>query len=79
MDPKSNTRWFSRAVLVIALAATISAALFPPWLYTLHAAGMYAKRDAGLGFILDPPNRFASEVWGIQLDFPRLLLEWVCI
>ena len=83
----SRLLWTRKTIAVMAALAFVLAGLFPPWLYTVNVTGMHLRRDAGYSFLLSPPHRSKETpflgawetVWGIQLDTPRLLIEWACI
>jgi hypothetical protein len=82
-------------ILAIATVAFIVAGLFPPWLYTFDTSGVHSRKNAGYSFISQPPatdfesankelkrigiQPYLPEYYGIQIDYIRLSIEWICI
>ena len=49
--------------------------IFPPW---LDISNQGHTRSTAYSFILSPPAT-ASGSYGVELDIPRLVVEWLCI
>jgi len=57
--------------------------LFPPWQFTADRNGedgFHSRKPAAVSFLLTPPINPARTVGnGVQIDFGRLILEWVAL
>ena len=72
---------FNYRVTPYVFAFLIAASIFPPWVRTYSTGELaMSTSPAGYGFILDPPTpEFEEAVFGLQVDWSRLLLEYFAI
>ena len=70
------------AILFFVLVAFAAASLFPPWCYIENPSGHVRSFPVGIHFLLLPPDPVRdnySPSLGVQIDFGRLVLEWLVI
>jgi hypothetical protein len=71
-----------RTVYIGTLTAFVLTCFFPPWLNTFDHNGQYgghSRKSAGYCFIATPPTPQSSPFYGVQIDFTRLAIEWLCL
>lgn len=67
-------------ILIAAGVIFIAIGIFPPWTYTLDAQSIHREKPAGYAFIVSPPNpEENAPAFGVQLDIPRLLIQWLVL
>jgi len=67
---------------IVSLAALlfVLAAVFPPWVYTFDRTGSHSRTSADYQFILTPPTpQDTGPFYGVEIDGPRLAVEWACV
>ena len=65
-----------RLIIVVGAIAILACCLFPPWVHTFKAEGIYSEESAGYSLLISPPARKSKSVkFGIKLDSSRLLLQ----
>ncbi len=70
-----------KRLLICAAALFILTCLCPPWQYTTDGNnGFHSRQPASYAPIFDPPtNPDRTYGHGVQIDFGRLILEWVVL
>jgi hypothetical protein len=56
------------------VCAVVLTGLYPPWVQTFYRARM--KRPAGYSLLFTPPQVSGG---GVEIDWSRLLLQWILI
>lgn len=73
-NPKQHRMLIAAGVIFVAIG------IFPPWTYTLEAQSIHREKPAGYAFIVSPPNpEENAPAFGVQLDIPRLLIQWLVL
>lgn len=67
-------------ILIGAVVIFAGMGLFPPWTYTFDAPSIHRVKPAGYKLIVAPPNsEHEDSRCGVQLDFLRLLIQWIVL
>ena len=69
-----------KKIIIIGAILLIVCCLFPPWIYTFKASGMYSEESAGYSLFINPPAKKSKNPrFGVKLDTSRLLLQFFMI
>ncbi|MGI2098566.1 hypothetical protein [Shewanella glacialipiscicola] len=67
-------------ILIAAGMIFVGMGLIPPWTYTLDAQSIHREKPAGYTLIIAPPNpEKDAPAYGVRLDIPRLLIQWIVL
>ena len=64
-----------KKVLWIGIVIVVLMGLFPPWTDTLEG---FRTEPRGYVIIFKPPYSRGG-AWGVQIDFQRLILQWLIV
>jgi len=71
-----------RRALIIVVTVFCLMGLFPPWVQTVSIPNAPQMITTAVGYHLiftPPPTTEDSAIFGVQLDWPRLLVQWVVL
>lgn len=69
-----------RKVVIVGIVLFILMGLFPPWTYTLSAHSIKREKPAGYALIISSPEpEKNSMVFGVKIDVPRLIIQWIVL
>jgi hypothetical protein len=67
-------------ILIAAGVIFIAMGTFPPWTYTLDLESVHREKPAGYALIVSPPPpEKDAPAYGVQIDFSRLLIQWLIL
>jgi hypothetical protein len=67
-------------ILIASAALFIAMGLFPPWTYTFDYQSAHSEKPAGYSMIIVPPaSEEDSPLYGVHLDMPRLMVQWLVL
>ena len=65
-----------RKMAILGVLLIIGMCIFPPWIYTFKASGVYSENPAGYSFIAEPPSPKSYNVrHGVEIDLNRLSIQ----
>ena len=69
-----------KKIIIIGVILLIACCLFPPWIYTFKANGIYSEESAGYSLFINPPAKKTNNPkFGVKLDTSRLLLQFFMV
>ncbi len=68
-------------VLSIALLTILSMGIYPPWNQTATFSSAVVYHEKAYGWLVNPPypNQGRRELWKVEIDVQRLLLQWLLV
>lgn len=68
-----------KIVIIVGIVAIVIMGMFPPWIYTYKDKSTYSMGPAGYSFIAIPPKSRLYSGYGVKLDIPRIVVQWVAV
>ena len=73
-----------KKIIILGATAFILSSLFPPWVFTFThpRGGGVSEKSAGYHLIFYPPppsSKRNINLYGVEIDFVRLLIQWAVI